>query len=336
MYNKKQIKMKNKLKTMVAITLLGLSTSLFAGEMTLTLDANGGSFGTASTTTIKADQGKKLLKEAGSIKLPIKQGLTHKFKGWYDAPTGGVKFDFTNGKITTPALTLYAQWETETIQDIEGNKYATVQIGDDVWMQSNLRTTKFLDGKTLSYVNSMETYLKSRKLPAYTNCGLSDNAVDIEMYGRLYNSAAVFAPNQFIEGWHVSTAADWTNMMSFIVPAYSPGSGETPEHLRGSLSSAPFKATAQQGWFDTNSGTNSSGFKALNGGCFVNGILMEWKGMSSDPTPPKQYTARFATSTMISENKYLNANMTSVSNGLTWGPWDLNQAFMSIRLVKNK
>ncbi|NDP21051.1 MAG: hypothetical protein GZ091_08225 [Paludibacter sp.] len=328
--------MKTNLKTVVAIMLLGLSTSLFAVETTLTLDANGGNFGTTSISTIKLEQGKKLSKQKSSIIDPNKQGLTHKLKGWYDAPTGGVKFDITNGVITTPTLTLYAQWENETIQDVEGNKYPTVRIGEDVWMQSSLRATKFADGKPLDLINSSETFQRKKRLPAYANCGFSDIADNIEMYGRLYNSSAVFAPNQFIEGWHISTAADWTNMISFILPTYSPGTAETPEHVRGSFSVATLKATTEQGWYGVSPGTNYSGFKVLNGGYCVNGIVMEWKGMSSDPTPPKQYTARFATSTMISGDKYLNANMTTNSTGLSWGGWEFNMALFSVRLVKNK
>ena len=328
--------MKIKFKTIVAMTLVGLSASLYAVETTLTLDANRGSFGSTSITTIKIEYGKKLSKQTNSFKQPNRQGLMHKFKGWYDAPTGGVKFDFANGNITAPTLTLYAQWEIETIQDGDGNKYSTVQIGDDVWMQSNLRATKFADGKTLDFINSLETFQRKRKLPAYSNCGFSDNTVDIEMYGRLYTSSAVFSQNHFIDGWHVSTALEWTNMITYLFPAYLPGNAETPEHVKGTFNVATLKATTEQGWHGTNSGTDYSGFKALNGGDCVNGIVMEWKGMSSDPTPPKQYTARFATSTMISDKKYLNPNMTSISTGLTWGGWDLNMGLFSIRLVKNK
>ena len=38
-------------------------------------------------------------------------------------------------------------WENTTIcQDIDGNIYETIQIGDQVWMAENLKTTRYSNG----------------------------------------------------------------------------------------------------------------------------------------------------------------------------------------------
>ncbi|MGC9268491.1 InlB B-repeat-containing protein, partial [Listeria ivanovii] len=53
---------------------------------------------------------------------PTKEGYT--FKGWYDAKTGGKKWDFTADKMPASNLTLYAQFTinsyTATL-DVDGN-----------------------------------------------------------------------------------------------------------------------------------------------------------------------------------------------------------------------
>ncbi|EAC8473809.1 LPXTG cell wall anchor domain-containing protein [Listeria monocytogenes] len=47
--------------------------------------------------------------------IPTKEGFT--FIGWYDAPTGGNKWDFANDKMPANDMTLYAQF-TETIKPV--------------------------------------------------------------------------------------------------------------------------------------------------------------------------------------------------------------------------
>jgi len=38
----------------------------------------------------------------------------------------------------------------DPVQDMEGNTYRTVQIGDQVWLAENLRSTKFQDGSKIN------------------------------------------------------------------------------------------------------------------------------------------------------------------------------------------
>ena len=37
----------------------------------------------------------------------------------------------------------------QAVADMDGNTYDAVQIGDQVWMAQNLRTTKYVDGTTV-------------------------------------------------------------------------------------------------------------------------------------------------------------------------------------------
>ncbi|EFR88973.1 internalin G, partial [Listeria marthii FSL S4-120] len=57
------------------------------------------------TTTTQKVAYQALLNEPTA---PTKAGYT--FKGWYDAKTGGTKWDFATGKMPAENITLYAQF----------------------------------------------------------------------------------------------------------------------------------------------------------------------------------------------------------------------------------
>ncbi|MGC9273220.1 InlB B-repeat-containing protein [Listeria ivanovii] len=91
---------------------LTLYAQFTINSYTATLDVDG------TTTTQKVDYD-SLIQEPTS---PTKEGYT--FKGWYDAKTGGKKWDFTADKMPANNLTLYAQFTinsyTATL-DVDGN-----------------------------------------------------------------------------------------------------------------------------------------------------------------------------------------------------------------------
>ncbi|MFC2136057.1 FISUMP domain-containing protein [Bacteroidota bacterium] len=83
--------------------------------------------------------------------------------------------------------------DTETVTDFEGNVYATVQIGDQIWMAENLKSRYASDGTPLTGVY------------AYNN----DESYVAE-YGRLYTweTALIAAPS----GWHLPSEEEWDNL----------------------------------------------------------------------------------------------------------------------------
>ena len=99
--------------------------------------------------------------------------------------------------------------EYGTLQDIDGNTYRTVKIGDSWWMAENLRVTHFNDGTDLQEfgLSVEEDSLWERvNAPAYSS-------VNDSLYGLLYNGYVLnVGRNIAPEGWHVPSDAEWMEL----------------------------------------------------------------------------------------------------------------------------
>lgn len=75
------------------------------------------------------------------------------------------------------------------LTDIDGNRYATVRIGTQVWMAENLRVTRTPDGKPI--------------ISHFPN----QDSTTVRTFGRLYDwqTALSIAP----EGWHLPSDEEW-------------------------------------------------------------------------------------------------------------------------------
>src|SRR5690606_41700866 len=74
----------------------------------------------------------------------------------------------------------------ETVTDIDGNVYHTVQIGGQLWMVENLRTTKFNDGATISLVSDSTAWV-ALTTPGMSVFNNSTNLDTINTNRNLYN-----------------------------------------------------------------------------------------------------------------------------------------------------
>jgi uncharacterized protein (TIGR02145 family) len=138
-----------------------------------------------------------------------------------------------------------------SLKDIEGNKYKTVTIGTQVWMAENLKTTKFNDGTPIPMVKENDAWA-ALKTPGF--CWYNNDSIDNKKnYGTLYNWYTVSTNKLCPTGWHVSTDAEWTSMVTYLKDKGPVG---------GRL-----KETGTTHWKSPNTGaTNESGFTALPGG----------------------------------------------------------------------
>jgi uncharacterized protein (TIGR02145 family) len=147
------------------------------------------------------------------------------------------------GGVKNPSLTY------GSVTDIDGNTYATIQIGTQVWMAENLRTTRYRNGDPIPNVTDDRkwTGLGSGAWCYYDN----DPKYEVP-YGMLYNWFTVSDARKVCPaGWHVPTNAEWTTLT---------------DHLGGN-DYAGGKLKSKTSWNAPNTGaTNASGFSGLPGG----------------------------------------------------------------------
>lgn len=165
-------------------------------------------------------------------------------------------------------------WDNSKVTDIDGNEYGTVQIGKQIWMTENLKTTRYHDGADILLVdNDSEWETMPETAGAY--CWYDNNPANKHTYGALYNYAAVMNGEASSDenpsgiqgvcpvGWHIPSDSEWMEME--MVLGMDPGVTDDIG-WRGYDEGGKLKAVSTL-WVDPNVGaTNESGFFALPGG----------------------------------------------------------------------
>lgn len=136
------------------------------------------------------------------------------------------------------------------VKDVDGNTYATIQIGDQTWMAENLRTTRYSNGDSIPNIQkSWEWY--NRTSDAWSNYN-NDSMLDA-MHGRLYNWYTVADPRNLCPtGWHVPSDADLTELINYL---------GGPEQAGPKM-----KSTFPGQWSGNAEATNESGLSVLPSG----------------------------------------------------------------------
>jgi uncharacterized protein (TIGR02145 family) len=148
---------------------------------------------------------------------------------------------------------------TASITDKDGNVYTSVNIGTQVWMVENLKTTKYNDGTGITLGNEDSYWTNAYQLPAY--CWYNDDITNKSPYGALYNYYAVNTGKLCPTGWHVASDTEWHTMILLFDHDATQGGDESQ------IAGANLKEAGITHWFTPNTGANnSSGFTALPGG----------------------------------------------------------------------
>jgi len=162
-----------------------------------------------------------------------------------------------------------------TVEDIDGNIYNYITIGNQTWMVENLKTTRLRDGTPIPQVkDSIKWCLSMENKAIQTSlsyCDYRNDSVFGMKYGHIYNIKACrseIAP----KGWRVPTRSDW-----FILINYLKANGYNFDKSTEENRFAKSLASNTTDWItitypevgsignDLNS-NNSTGFTALPGG----------------------------------------------------------------------
>jgi len=81
-----------------------------------------------------------------------------------------------------PLLLIGLAWGQDTVTDIDGNEYETVEIGEQVWMAENLKVTHYRNGDEIptGYSNDEWANLSTGAYAVY-----DDNESNADTYGYL-------------------------------------------------------------------------------------------------------------------------------------------------------
>lgn len=103
-----------------------------------------------------------------------------------------------------------------SVEDIDGNIYATVIMGDQCWLKENIRTSHYNNGDQIDIPgadNSSWMNNTSGAMAWYNN-----NESWKNIYGGLYNYFAVTNPKGICPaGWHVPAHSEWSALLDFVV-----------------------------------------------------------------------------------------------------------------------
>jgi uncharacterized protein (TIGR02145 family) len=149
-----------------------------------------------------------------------------------------------------------------SVTDIDSNIYHTIRIGSQVWMQENLKTTRYsngdLIGTTITTTFSIWGATSPKYQWSYSNEGIDSMEIaNAAIYGRLYTWYAVTDSRGVCPtGWHVPSNEEW---------------GVLCDYLGGLVIAAvKIKESGTSYWLDPNDdATNESGFTALPAGIRV-------------------------------------------------------------------
>lgn len=175
-------------------------------------------------------------------------------------------------KEMNTAETIYGNDSTfnTLIKDADRNFYHTIRIGNQIWMQENLHTTRYANGDLIGTTSTTLLDISDSDNPHY------QWPCSIAAYGRYYTYYTIIDSRKICPtGWHVPSDNEWTSLTDYL--------SDNDYGFEGNPLKISKSLAAQSGWVANSTpgnvgndqmSNNKSGFTGLaSGGRESNGVV---------------------------------------------------------------
>ncbi len=224
------------------------------GDIVFYLNADGKPFH-VGWVLYNSNTGKNSIFQSNGYNIPIGECVPNLSKG-----PALRSVDYTHGAASHRIFRIFKK--TSLVNDVDGNTYSTCAIGNQTWMQEDLRTTHYNDGSPITSINDNTAWVLDQNgaMCNYNNTGNTSN-----LYGKLYNWYTVTDPGGLCPvDWHVATDDDWKSLEATLDMPLDEIDGID---FRGAGQEVGTQLMANYLWEDGGlTLTNINGFSALPGG----------------------------------------------------------------------
>jgi uncharacterized protein (TIGR02145 family) len=242
-----------------------------------------------------------------------------------------LKFTGTSGIYTTVLIDIPSSDKTITFNfvsctDYDNYNYPVVQIGTQIWMAENLKTTHYSDGTAIPLVTGDFNW-SALTLSDKAYCWNNDDPLNKDTYGALYSWAAAMngaassthtpsgVQGACPAGWNVPSSGDWYMLENYLVlNGYNfDGTTTAPNRIGKALATASGWSFSSLyygsiGNTDYPAYKNATGFSALPGGKRFSGGSFLLVGKHAYWWTATEYDATNA------YNRYTNSDYVHLAN----------------------
>jgi uncharacterized protein (TIGR02145 family) len=111
------------------------------------------------------------------------------------------------------------------VKDYDGNEYTIIQVGEQVWLKENLKTTHYNDGTPIAHLPDNELWIAA-ETGAYS--WYDNDPENKDHFGALYNVHVAKSGKICPTGWRVPKNIDWFRLEHYASSLF----GATTSNLR--------------------------------------------------------------------------------------------------------